>query len=335
MTPEQMYSRAYDLQQLGHNKEAKSLLVKVIAAMPHEPEAHLLLSMILLGEGEWGPGWREYNWARKANFAKDTLPEFNSMWWNGMKLPGRLLVMGDQGFGDNFQFCRFFPELARRCAEVHVTCPEDLMPMFSAIPGVTKCYNRWEDVPPHHAHVRMCHLPAVLGTTVGDLAGQQTPYLFADSAKVYAHSWERRGELRVGFVSTGNPDHAGNDRRSIPSDLFLSALAVPNVFVTSLEKRPEIPNWIETAALVANLDLVVTVDTAVGHLAGAMGKQVWLLLPKVPLDWRWGFSGPTSPWYENHTIWRQRDAGDWSSVIQGVHTHLAKIAARDRVLNWQ
>ena len=322
MTPEEMYARAYDLHLAGENKEAKALLVKVIAAMPHEPEAHLLLGMLLLAEGEWGPGWREYNWARKANFAKDTLPEFNSMWWNGMKLPGRLLVMGDQGFGDNFQFCRFFPELARRCAEVHVTCPTDLMPMFEKIPGVTKCYDNFQDVPPHHAHVRMCHIPAMLGTTVVDIPTE--PYLFAEPDLARAMDQEP-GLFHVGFVNTGNPDHGGNDRRTVPEELFLDIFDVSGVHAISLAKSELLPNWDVTAGLIANLDLVVTVDTAVGHLAGAMGKPVWLLLPKVPLDWRWGYDSMYSPWYPHHHLFRQKEFGDWTEVAARVKRALSRV----------
>lgn len=334
MSPEEMYAKAYDHHLAGENKEAKALLVKVIAAMPHEPEAHLLLSMLLLAEGEWGPGWCEYNWARKANFAKDTLPEFNSAWWNGMKLPGRLLVMGDQGFGDNFQFARFFPELARRCAEVHVTCPKDLIPMFSAIPGVTKCYDKWDDVPPHHAHVRMCHIPAMLNTTVVDLPGE-IPYLFADAART--HEWSKLMTvpgLKVGYVLTGNPEHAGNERRSVPAEIAEPLLNTSGAIFWPLAKSETLPNWPETAALIANLDLVITVDTAVGHLAGAMGKSVWLMLPKIPLDWRWGYDTMHSPWYPHHHIFRQREAGDWADVISRVTTGVTQHVARSRVLRW-
>jgi hypothetical protein len=258
--------------------------------------------------------------------------------WNGMRIPNRrLLLVGDQGYGDTIQFARYIPMVAARCAELILGCSAEMAPLLAGLPGVTQYCHRWTDIPGHSAHCRLSSVPGLLHTTL-DTIPAAIPYLFADPARVA--DWRGRldarlpsGSRRTGLAWMGRPTHPNDRRRSLalarlaplgtvdgtgfvslqrplpPSD----AAALPQ-FPGMTDLSAELADFGETAAVIANLDLVIAADTAVAHLAGALGKPVWILLPKAA-DWRWLLERSDSPWYPTARLFRQKVPGAWDAVV--------------------
>ncbi len=309
-----------------------------LAIAPEDPNAHLGLGQILLSRGDWRAGWIEYEWRNKLEQALGRYPGINAATWNGMKVPdGRILLIGDQGFGDTIQFCRYIPMVASRCREVVVGCAADLAGLIQTIPGVGAVHSHWADIPGFSAYNLMSSLPYVFGTEEATIPGR-VPYLSADPARI--DHWRRRlaeaapPGRRVGVFWSGRPSHPNNRRRSMPIAALRPLAAVPGVALVSLQKEwpggcdpaalpglvrfdAELADFGETAALVANLDLVVCVDSAVAHLAGAMGRPVWMMAA-APSDWRWMLGRADSPWYPSLRIFRQQQPGAWDGVVDAV-----------------
>jgi hypothetical protein len=266
--------------------------------------------------------------------------------WNGMKIPnGRLLLVGDQGYGDTIQFARYIPMVVDRCQELIIGCSAEMGPLLANIPGVKQYCHRWNDVPGHAAHCRLSSLPYLFHTRM-DTIPAQIPYLKADPARI-AH-WRARldatlpsGVMRIGVAWTGRPTHPNDRRRSMPLSRLAPLAAVGPVAFVSLQKpmpardlasmqlfpgmtdlSAELTDFGETAALMEALDLVVTVDTAMGHLAGALGKKVWILIPKAA-DWRWLLDRDDSPWYPSARLFRQQKPGAWDEPLQRLSAALA------------
>jgi Glycosyltransferase family 9 (heptosyltransferase) len=261
-----------------------------------------------------------------------------------MRIPnGRLLMVGDQGYGDTIQFARFIPLIVDRCEELILGCSAELGPLLATIPGVSQYCHRWTDVPGHAAHCRLSSVPGLLHTTLQTIPCK-VPYLFADPSLVAAwgdrlNADLRPGTRRIGLAWAGRPTHPNNRRRSlelarlaplgrIGGTSFVSLQKpLPQSDLASLAQFPDMAdiagNFAETAAMIINLDLVITVDTAMGHLAGALGKPVWLLLSKAA-DWRWMLERSDSPWYRTARLFRQRTPGDWDPVIAEVTAALAE-----------
>lgn len=309
--------------------------------------AHLLA-------GDFAAGWRDAEWRKRhpsfaADFAGLAGPE-----WTGGPLAGlRLLVHAGQGMGDTIHFARYLPLLAAEGAQVVLACAAALVPLLSRIPGIT-VVPRAAGLPAHDAWVDQMSLPLLLATRAGRSPAPYPtePYLQAEPHRVA--TW-RRGigaAIRVGLAWAGNPAHANDRRRSLPlgqtaillAPLHRLSAAVPRLRFVGLQAGPrhselaeafgmaDIPadlvDFAETAAVVETLDLVITVDTAVAHLAGALGKPVWLMLPHAP-DWRWQLGRTDSPWYPSMRLFRQPAPGDWASVVRAVAGALrARYAAR-------
>lgn len=320
MRVDELYIQAHHLVELGHTDLAKTNLLRVIGAVPDWPEPHVMLSQILLEEGEWRAGWREYKWCKKAAFTQNTVPPLTSMDWNGMQIEGTLLVVVDHGIGDNFMYSRFLPRAAALCNELIVACPFDMIPLIGQF-GF-KCYDRWADVPGHTAHVRMAHLPEVFCIQSSDMP--YPPYFHADP-KLVVH--RGTANLRVGLCWAGNPIHPRAAKRSMPREMLDPIRQIPDIITVDLIKD-KFPTWADTAAAIHNLDVVVSVDTAVAHLAGAMGKEVLLMLPKVASDYRWRDG---NQWYANLSVVRQEVAGDWTTVVEEVRTEVLRRGAADYV----
>jgi ADP-heptose:LPS heptosyltransferase len=260
-----------------------------------------------------------------------TVPE-----WSGTRLPrGRVLLLGDQGFGDVIQYSRFVREVAARVHEVVVICDPALAPLLSRLPGAVKVVSRWADGPLVTGWSRMLRLPLLLGIevdTILDAGG----YLTADPVRVQV--WRERlaaasGRRLIGLAWAGNPSHCNDHRRSMPLaalmrlfrqseiDFVVLQKAIPEcdvalVLETSnlLDISADLSDFGETAAAVAVLDLVISIDSAVAHLAGALGRPVWTILPN-PADWRWMDGRADTPWYASMRLFRQQTLGDWPSVI--------------------
>jgi hypothetical protein len=318
-------------------------------------DAHLGLAEILLARGEFGPGWIAYldYQAGLAGVAgrngRENWPRMPAPMWNGMRLPGkRILLLGDQGYGDMLQFVRYVPMVAARCGEVVLICDPTLAPLVAAVPGLASCVHRWEDVPPHTVHCRLSSLPGVFGTDLANMPAG-VPYLHADPVR--QGWWRARLDdllgptaLRVGLVWAGRPSHANDRRRSLRLEQLAPLTAVPGARFVSLQPKPgaldaitpaaaglvdlapELTDFGETAAAVAALDLVVMVDSSVAHLAGALGRPVWVLLPK-PADWRWLRDRTDSPWYPTMRLFRQPEPGAWDAPIAAAASALRTLVA--------
>jgi Tfp pilus assembly protein PilF len=315
-------------------ERATACLLRALGLKHDNADAHLAMAQMLLAQGDYGPGWREYEWRNLTEAGKTTMPAMTSAPWNGMRVPnGRLLLLGDQGYGDTIQFARYVPLVVERCQELIVGCSAEMAPLLANIPGVSQYCHRWNDIPGHAVHCRLSSLPHLLQTQA-DTIPASVPYIKADPLRV-AH-WRERldatlpaGVTRLGLAWTGRPTHPNDRRRSLPLSTLARLRDAGRAAFVSLQKpmpardvadlalfpgmvdlSAELTDFGETAALIENLDLVVTVDTAMGHLAGAIGKPVWILIPKAA-DWRWLLDREDSPWYPTARLFRQQRPGDW------------------------
>jgi hypothetical protein len=266
---------------------------------------------------------------------------------NDKHLAGKtILLHAEQGFGDTIQFVRYVPMLAARGAKIVLEVPDSLMPLLGDIDGVIAMISRGQPHPPIDLHCPLMSLPLAFGTTLATIPAT-VPYLRAPAERVEA--WRARmpasDKLRVGLVWSGKPTHRNDHNRSLVFERLAPLLAQPDVDFVSLQRevreadaaalqdatsvlRPDLDqaDFADTAAIVATLDLVIAVDTAVAHLTGATAKPLWLLLPYCP-DWRWMLDRTDSPWYPGARLFRQPRIGDWDSVIGRVAEALASFVA--------
>ena len=333
------------LRATGKVAEAVSCYRRALALTPDYPDAHFNLGMALLALGEFEAGWPEYEWRWKTPQMMAAARRFRQPQWRGELAQGRrLLIHAEQGLGDTLHFCRFVPLAAERGLRVVLEVPRPLVRLCASLPGVDAIGSAGEMLPEFDLHCPMASLPLALGTTLATIPAA-VPYLAPDAAA--ASVWRERlpaDGLRVGLVWAGNPSldrparAAMDRRRSLAPDQLTEVLAVPGVRFVSLQKdgpalpsgapvvdvMAEMADFADTAALVANLDLVIAVDTAVAHLAGALGKTVWLL-DRFDPDWRWMTGRRDSPWYPTMRIYRQPAPGDWESVLAEVARDLRRL----------
>jgi hypothetical protein len=336
---------------LDERDRAIACLLRAIGVSPEHADAHLALAQNLLAQGEFEPGWREYEWRNLTEAGRGQLPKITSAPWNGMKIPsGRILLVGDQGYGDTIQFCRYIPLVAERCHEVILGCSAEMLPLLKRIPGVAHAHHRWNEIPGHAAYCRLSSLPLLFHTTK-DTIPAKVPYLTPDPARVAAWAERLSAQLpragkRVGLAWSGRPTHPNDRRRSLPLSLLAPLGAVDGCIFVSLQKSlpradaaadqfpalvdmsAALTDFDETAAIIANLDLVITVDTSMGHLSGAIGKPAWILLSKAN-DWRWLIEREDTPWYPTVRLFRQPQPGAWTPVVADVVAALSA-AATDR-----
>lgn len=313
-----------------------------LALDPAAPGPHFELAEALLLRGEFVEGFREYEWRYRIAGAPPLMPPNNRRpHWDGAPLPeATLLLIADQGFGDSIQFCRYIPWVCERCPRVVVVADPLLHPLIRQVYPVLELVGHWDRCPPFAAYCPLSGLPRLHGTTLDTIPGKGR-YLHADPVRTTV--WRARlqdllppGTRRIGVVWAGRPTHNNDRNRSMSLTAFAPIAALDRISLVSLQKGPaqravadyfdrapllnlgaEIADFVDTMAIIEALDLVVTVDTAVAHLAGAMGKPVWILLPYAP-DWRWLLERSDSPWYPTARLFRQPSPGDWGSVIRRV-----------------
>jgi tetratricopeptide (TPR) repeat protein len=338
--PEAHQNRGGALLELHRQDDALASLQTAIALRPDYAEAHFNLAIQLLLNGDYARGWAEYEWRKRL---PDPLGyrEYDQPAWTGQEdISGKtLLVYSEQGFGDTIQFVRFVPALERLGATVVLDIQPGLETIFRSIgPGVQFISD--PDKPASFDfHCALLSLPAALGVSLDRVSGEA--YLSADkkSAETWLAKIPASGVPRIGLAWSGSPTHKNDHKRSIPLATLAPLLNEPIHWI-SLQKavRPEdamavadnsrlnltgdaLVDFAATAALIETLDLVITVDTSVAHLAGAMGKPVWLMVA-TDVDWRWLKDRSDSPWYDSVRIFRQRQAGDWVDVVCRVHEEL-------------
>ena len=311
----------------GRLEAALALLDGALAAAPGAAPLRYNRALLLLRLGRAAEGWREHEWRWRVPGFPSPARRFASPAWDGRALPGgTLLLHWEQGFGDTLQFCRYAAAARARVGRVVLEVQAPLVRLLRGLPGVEEVIAAGAPVPEHAAHAALMSLPHLLG----EAAGLAPPYLPAPPPP------SGRPPV-VGLVWSGNPRHANDRNRSIPFAALAPLLDTPGVRFLSLQcgpaaagcplPAPPMEDFAATAAALAGVDLVVSVDTAVAHLAGAMGRQVALLLPAMP-DWRWGITGEATRWYPAMRLWRQPAPGEWAPVVRGVADFVAGLSRR-------
>lgn len=349
------YNLANAQLQSGRYSEAIDSVRAAIACDNGYSDAHWLLGMLLLQSGDFKNGWREYEWRWQARAFHAKLPKLERPRWDGSPLEGKtILIRMEQGRGDMIQFVRYAPMVAAMGAKVIVSAAPELLSLLSTVRGVSGVVSQDEKLPEFDMHIPVLSLPFILRTTL-DTIPNETPYLTPNPDKVEA--WEKilpnDGSYRVGIAWQGSPAHRDDQNRSCALSEFLVLADLPSVTLFSLQLghgveqikqmhpsmrvvdfTEHIHDFSDTAALMANLDLIITVDTATAHLAGALGRQVWTLLPFVP-EWRWMLDREDSPWYPGMRLFRQSSPGDWSKVFERLQNELTLQTHNDDSLNQQ
>ena len=320
--------------------EAIDALRRAIALQPDFAEAHWNLALVLLADGQFAAGWREYE--SRLTIRRFAASTPSAPRWNGEDVNGKtLLLRAEQGLGDVLHFVRFASVLAAHGARVSVQVQRPLVHLIATVPGVSGVHAAGDPPPHHDAHIELLSVPGKLGINESNIPAD-VPYVSVDDAraKTVAAEVEKVAgtALRVGLSWAGAPTSTNDRRRSCSLATLAPLLDVPGVAWFSLQKgdddaasaaasrglaRLDARNDFDgTAALVAALDIVVTVDTSIAHLAGALARPTWILLPFAP-DWRWRVAGESSPWYPTARLFRQPRRGDWASVVRAVRIALA------------
>ena len=330
------------LRDQGRLDEAVAAYREALRLRPDFPEAHAALGMVHLLAGRFEQGWTEYEWRlRCQQFVPpelgDSLP-----FWDGSPLEGKtILVCSEQGFGDVLQFVRFASVLKERGATVVFWCAPEMRELVATCPGVDHVITGLPTPVPCDCYTLLLSLPYRLGTTLATIPAQ-VPYLSAPpERRTY---WQRElggiSGFKVGIAWQGNPGHLEDRQRSVRLEEFEPIAHVPGVRLLSLQKGPgtdQLPefadrwgivdlstrmqSWADTAAAVGLLDLVISVDSAVVHLAGAIGAPAWVAQRYAP-DWRWLLGRDDSPWYPTLRLYRQPRPGDWGSVFARIAREL-------------
>jgi len=312
---------------------------------PSSAGGHYNLALAYLRQGRFREGWahHEHRWdfrelkLRRRTFA---VPQ-----WKGEALRGEtILLHAEQGLGDTLQFVRYAPLVAERGGRVILEVQPRLARLLRGVRGVRQVVSRGDPLPEFAWHCPLMSLPLAFGTTMDTIPGQG-PYIRADAAESQAarRRWPGTG-LQVGLAWAGNPQYRSDEQRSMPLRALLPLAGIAEITWISLQKGPacaQMPplagqfpildassscrDFAETAALAATLDLVISVDTSVAHLAGAMGLPVWIALPRLA-DWRWMDAGEGCPWYATARLFRQTLDGDWREPVERMQQELKKLA---------
>jgi tetratricopeptide (TPR) repeat protein len=329
-------NRGLALQGLGRHAEALASFDAAIALKPDYPDAHWNKAIALILLGRYAEGWPLFEWRWKRSEPGADRPRYLGVppWLGETPLAGKtLLVHAEQGFGDSLQMLRYIPLLAARGAKVRLMIPAALTELASTVEGLAWPAHETADGP-FDAHIPMMSLPLAMATTL-DTVPAEVPYISVPpqaAAGWAARLGPRTTRPRVGLTWSGNPSHRNDHNRSLPLKALLPLLDSDAEF-HSLQKdyRPadaglmradgriidhaaELETYSDTAALIDQMDWVVSVDTSAAHLAGALGKPLLLLLPFAP-DYRWGLERSDSPWYPSARLLRQTKPGDWGPVI--------------------
>ncbi len=335
-TAEASYERGLLQVDLLRHRDAIESFVQATAWAPDFADAHWAEALNRLRLGDYEQGWRQYEWRRRTQDIGTGLRQFEGPDWLGDEDPAGLhiLLHAEQGFGDVLQFCRYAPLLAARGARVTLLAQPAVKSLLRSLPGVDVIADG-DSLPAFDRHCPMMSLPFAFRTTLHTVPAT-VPYLRADPQVVarWRSVLDSAGTPRVGLVWAGNPRHAKDRERSIPLETLAPLFEVTAEFIglnkevrdrdrMALRHFPvralgeQIADFADTAALIENLDLVITVDTAVAHLAGALAKPVWILLD-TRADFRWMLDREDTPWYPTARLFRQATPGDWAAVIRRV-----------------
>lgn len=329
------------LQEMGRFADALASYDKATNIKPDYAEAHWNAGVVRLMTGDFERGWSQAEWRWKNPVLGNEQRHFAQPLWQGEfeSIDGKtILLYGEQGMGDIIQFCRYVPLIAERGAQVIVEVDPSLKQLLFGLDGLSHCVTRDEPRPEFDFQSPMLSLPLAFGTRLDSIPAG-TPYLRAARGRDWEARLGPKDRPRIGLAWSGNPRHVHDRKRSIPLSSFLPLLDVDATFVslqkdirasdeTILREQNGILNFghslasfADTASLVSCLDLVISVDTSVAHLAGALAKPVWVLVPFLP-DWRWLLGRSDNPWYPTARLFRQTNERDWGQVISFVREAL-------------
>lgn len=341
--PDALNNLGFSLKTTGDLPAAIDCFRRAVAARPDFVAGHVNLGLALLTQGAFAEGTDEYEW-RWRGYQGMRLPDLGQPLWDGTPLGAdrTLLLWAEQGLGDTIQFVRYAPLLHRFAGRIVLTCQPALTNLLTRVPGIDMIVPMGGVLPPFDAYVPLMSLMHRLGTTVETIPASVPPYLSADPERVAAFAPRLGGAgFKVGLVWSGNPKHANDRHRSIPLSSLRPLLDTPGIHFFSLQVgpraaeiattgltdaiadlAPNLADFADTAAVISQLDLVITVDTSVAHLAGALGQPTWLMLPW-NADWRWLTERMDTPWYPGMTLFRQPRYDAWEPVIELLAAALA------------
>jgi len=324
-------------------KEAATAFAQALILAPDRPEIHYNHGLFLLQQGDYPRGWSEFGWRRKGGVRSLSSRVPDRPLWDGTPLAGRtLLLHAEQGLGDSLQFLRFIQRIPKDGGRIIFEVQKALLPLLVGTPGIDGLIGAGDPLPPIDCHLSLLSLPEILGP---ERSGPETagPYLAADPARreIWRPRLRRPGQIRVGLSWAGNPGYVADALRSIESAPLIDALDNPRIALFSLQKdlRPgdaevlrarngriaplgaDLRDFVDTAAVIAELDLVICVDSAIAHLVGALGRPGWLLI-RYASDWRWNYRCEDSPWYPSLRLFHQAAPQDWGGVLGRVKAAL-------------
>jgi tetratricopeptide (TPR) repeat protein len=327
--------------------EAVAVSDQALALDPEFAEAHFEKAEALLLAGRMAEGWESYEWRFKLKQAEGMLPKTDKPQWDGAPLlPGRLLIIADQGFGDCIQFSRLLPWLVERAPAPVLACSHDLVPLLRQHAGLGKIITSWEHAGAYDCYIPLSGLPRLAGITTENIPDTGA-YLSVKPQLI--ESWREKlarlappGKRRIALVWAGRPTHKNDRKRTLKLSQFAPLFALPDIAVLTVQKGeqisqagsyygaapllnlgPEINDFLDTMAILKNVEHLVTIDTSVAHIAGAIGVPTSLVLPHAP-DWRWLLGRDDTPWYRSVRLYRQERAYDWSGVVERVAADLVR-----------
>ena len=337
------------LTQLGRLDEAVGNFRQAILLAPEHAEAHMCLAATLLRMGQFSEGWAEYEWRWKSSAKHFVRPARSQPEWRGEPLGGQtLLVESEQGLGDILQFVRYVELLRNNGERIHFRCPEPLQPILREYSTFGDCMIRSEEALPHFDFfVPLLSLPRIFGTTV-ETVPANVPYLQVPTNRLEV--WRERfaglKAFRIGIVWQGSTSYSDDSQRSFHLNKFGPLAYFPGVELVCLQKGngteqmkqisfpvrtlgdafDEEGPFLDTAAVMKNLDLVIAPNTSIAHLAGALNVPVWVILSGNASDWRWIANRDDSPWYPSMRLFRQTTGGDWDEVFNRVYAEVARVS---------
>ncbi len=341
-------NRGRALQALNRHAEAIASFDKAVALQKDYADAQFNRALSLLTLGDLPRGFAQYEWRWKRSGMTDTRRGYGKPLWLGEYPLARktILLHAEQGLGDTIQFARYAPLLARSGATVVLEVQPELKTLLAGLDGVTACHARGEALPAYDVHCPLGSLPLALKTGPSSIPGN-IPYLHADESRLA--KWRSHIEVlpgkRVALAWAGNVSHANDRNRSIDLSMLETLFGLDGVSFLSIQRElrgddanvlvrhasvthlgGDLSDMADTAAVAALADLSISVDTSVVHLAGALGRPAWVMLPFAP-DWRWTLNGESSPWYPQARLFRQHALGDWPSLLATLRAELARFVA--------
>ncbi len=325
-------SLGFILTSRGQLAAAVAACEAALALQPDAAQAHWNLATAALLAGDFTRGFAEYEWRKRHDRYRRDYIDLPGPVWTGDDPAGRtILVHAEQGFGDTIQLARYLKLIAARGARVVLACDRRLVALLGTLPGVAAVAIDGT-LPPYDAWIDQMSLPRAFATTPATIPAAGG-YLAPDPVRAAAWSTSLPKGRKVGIAWAGNPGHSNDRRRSLPPQALARLLAAPGIRFVSLQLGPRadeaglpdlpapLADYADTAALIAALDLLVTVDTSVAHLAGALGVACWVMLPFAP-DWRWQLGRDDTAWYSSLRLFRQPAPGAWHEVVARVVAEL-------------